>query len=189
MILGLKDLEVSGYGSVEPTTIELLTSGATSLERCKLSLLKEEACLTLIQVLPLVSKVKELILGLSGATQCLKEELLKAFEKNSCLVTVVVYYNGETSIFPRDDVQDVYFSDNQLTKIRFYTSRNQMLPQMLLEVPYSKLTLSLLPQLFRIAKPSQMGSAYVLRSLLQLKDTIGPKGEQSLCKRRCTGTQ
>ena len=127
-------------------------------------------------------------MGLSGATLYLKEALLNAFEKNSSLVKVLVYYNYDTSIFPSDDVQDVYFSDNQLTKIRFYTRRNQMLPQMLLEVPYSKLTLSLLPQLFRIAKPSQMGSAYDLRSLLQLKDTIGPKGEQSLCKRRRTGT-
>ena len=188
-IPGLKELEVSGYIIVEPSTIRLLTSGAMmSLERCKITQLMEDGCHTLIQVLPHVRKLKELILGLSGATHHLKEDLLNAIEKNSSLVKVMVYTTVDSNTYPHDDGEEVYFSDNQLTKVGLYTRRNELLPQMLLGEPYSEFTLSLLPRLFHIAKPSWMGSCYVFGCLLQLKDVIGPSSEHKSWKGCGTGT-
>ena len=173
---------------IQESTVRLLPSlfaGETALERCKLSWLEMEACQALIQVLPLAHKVKELTLGVSCAFQNLKQGFLHAFEKNSSLVKVDIHYHVNLELL----VGVHQFDESELTKIHFYTKRNELLTEMLLEAPFCEVPLSLYPRLFCIAKPSQIGLKLILQCLLQLEDVIGLEGEQRSCwKRRRTTT-
>ena len=185
-ILGLKELDLL-EARIQESTVRLLPSlfaGETALERCKLSWLEMEACQALIQVLPLAHKVKELTLGVSCAFQNLKQGFLHAFEKNSSLVKVDIHYHVNLELL----VGVHQFDESELTKIHFYTKRNEMLTEMLLEAPFCEVPLSLYPRLFCIAKPSQIGLKLILQCLLQLEDVIGLEGEQRSWKRRRTTT-
>ena len=188
--LGLNELEVDNIKTGENIIrLPSLLTGETPLECCKLSWLGVDECQTLIQVLPQVHKVKVLTLGFAGTILNVKAGLLHAFKKNSSLVKVVIQYY--TDVHEDNHVGNDYirFNVQELTKIGFYTKRNELLPKMLLEAPLSEASLSLYPKLFFIAKSSQRGPWLIWQSFLGLEDAIGPKGDKRRSwKRRRTAT-
>lgn len=145
--------------------------GETPVEHFQLHRLCDETCRALIEILPGMQKVKQLCWGLDAELTIRKEDLLRAFEKNSSLVeaTFMEYSN--------------FFNADDVARIRVYGKRNEQLP-LLLESPTSIVPLYLRPQLFGIAKASHTGPLLVFRNLLRLGGAIGPTKAKRTSKRR-----
>ena len=174
---GLKELDVTSFSAVGCWTIPLvLILGLdTSLEQCKLAWLDKAACKALIKVLPNIQGITKLDLGLEGEFDDLKEDIMAAFENNRSLVKVNIHYPGTRYSWHSQ------FTVKELIRIRLYTSRNSLLP---LKACICESALTLLPQMFYVAEQCLRGPPIVLESLLQLKESIGPKVDQTISGKR-----